>query len=56
MHLPKLEVPSVRVLVRGQSKRSARAPADLVIDPRVSDFLVMASRQIDREPKTEAGL
>lgn len=45
MHLPKFEIPSVRVLLRRQSKRRRCAPADLVVNPRVGDVPAVAGRQ-----------
>ena len=56
MHLPKLEIPSVRVLLRRQSKLGRCAPADLAVDPCVGDVPAMARRQSRREPQTKADL
>ncbi len=56
VHLPKFEIPSVRVLLRGQPKRGRCASANLVVDPGAGHVPVVARGRAGREPETEAGL
>lgn len=56
MHLPKSEIPSVRVLLRGQPKRGRCSPADIAVDPRAGHVPAVAGGQAGRKPETEASL